>query len=458
MRRFFFLFLPIMCVFASPLFSFEESLDLSCDDESETPYGKTMTLPQLIDIALSNNPSTRAAWWRAKQAAAVVGQAESAYYPKVYAGAGARNGRDYIFLAGPQKTFTEVDAGITLSYLLFDWGERDAAVDAANAALCAANWNYDWRVQSVFFKVVERAYELWRSNEILDSQRQTLHDNALTLDAAQELYQVGVKNITDVYAAKTSFTEVKIAIIDQEAASDVASSALAASMGITPTGQPITLAKLSDPTSHLISKCELATLTETASQMRADLQAKRAEVGSFQANVIKVSRASLPKLRTEASTGWQRYIKDRASGYNYRVGLTLEIPIFDGFYYTYRNREAEAQAEAALEDLNSLQIAVALEVLVASRYVDAAQDILGLAKDRLEYALKTYEGTLDKYKVGTNSIFELIDAQQRLANARVKYSEAKFRWYLSVASLSYATGTLGSLTQLSEESCYTATK
>lgn len=414
-----------------------------------------MALPQLIDIALANNPQTRIAWWRIRQAAAVVGVAESNYYPKLYTGGGAHHGRDYIFLAGPQKTFTEVDAGVTLSYLLFDWGESAAAVEAACAALVAANWNSDWTMQTVFFKVLERAYEYWRSQEMLEAQQQTLKDTLLTLEAAKELHRVGLKTITDVYAAQTTFTEIKIAIINQQATSDVANGALAVSVGITPEpGQTICLKELGDPTPYLIPKKELTYLMALANGTRADLQAKRAEIGSLQANVKRISRSSMLKIRTEASSAWQHYVRDHTNGYNYRLGINFEMPIFDGFYTASRTQEAFAQAEAAQADMDVMQQAIALEVLTASRYVDAAQDILSLAKERLQYAEMTYAGTLEKYKIGTHSIFELMDAQQRLAIARIRYSEAKFRWYLSVASLAYSTGTLGSLTKLSEESCY----
>src|ERR1700720_252818 len=46
-------------------------------------------LAELIDIAERNNPDTRVAWERARQAAAAVGLSESAYYPFLVASAAA---------------------------------------------------------------------------------------------------------------------------------------------------------------------------------------------------------------------------------------------------------------------------------------------------------------------------------------------------------------------------------
>src|SRR5258708_3259931 len=51
------------------------------------------TLPELIDLAQRNNPETRVAWERARQAAAGVGLSESLYFPYLMASAGAWRAR-----------------------------------------------------------------------------------------------------------------------------------------------------------------------------------------------------------------------------------------------------------------------------------------------------------------------------------------------------------------------------
>ena len=43
--------------------------------------GKACSLPELIDIAQSNNPQTRTAWKDARNTALVAGIAESTYFP-----------------------------------------------------------------------------------------------------------------------------------------------------------------------------------------------------------------------------------------------------------------------------------------------------------------------------------------------------------------------------------------
>src|ERR1700732_4571694 len=57
---------------------------------------KIYGLAELIDIAERNNPETRVAWERARQAAAAVGLSESAYYPFLAASAVAGYDRAFI--------------------------------------------------------------------------------------------------------------------------------------------------------------------------------------------------------------------------------------------------------------------------------------------------------------------------------------------------------------------------
>src|SRR3954454_10461619 len=57
---------------------------------------KIYSLAELIDIAERNNPETRVAWERARQAAAAVGLSESAYYPFLVASAAAGYDRAFI--------------------------------------------------------------------------------------------------------------------------------------------------------------------------------------------------------------------------------------------------------------------------------------------------------------------------------------------------------------------------
>src|SRR5205814_9785005 len=116
---------------------------------------KVYNLAELIDIAERNNPETRIAWERARQAAAAVGLSESAYYPYLVASAAAGYDRAFIpfptlavnptqlvskglsavQITGGGSLVTEARvyrAELNAKWLLLDFGERTGVVRPAS--------------------------------------------------------------------------------------------------------------------------------------------------------------------------------------------------------------------------------------------------------------------------------------------------------------------------------------
>src|SRR5262249_60783820 len=104
------------------------------------------SLVELIDIAQRRNPATRVAWEQARQAAINVGIARAAYLPALTASAIA--GWEHFVAAFPSNLVPqgfivfnaqEVIPQLTVNYLLFDFGGRAAAVEAAGQISISGN-------------------------------------------------------------------------------------------------------------------------------------------------------------------------------------------------------------------------------------------------------------------------------------------------------------------------------
>src|SRR5689334_15468562 len=112
-----------------------------------------LQLAELFDIALKNNPETTKVWWNANRAQAALRMAKSDYYPSIDGKASGMHGREVKFPNGPNTIYTYYSGEISLNYLLYDFGERSAAVSAAKEALKAANWSSDYTIQRVLSRV-----------------------------------------------------------------------------------------------------------------------------------------------------------------------------------------------------------------------------------------------------------------------------------------------------------------
>src|SRR6266513_1627947 len=220
---------------------------------------KIYGLAELIDIAERNNPETRAAWERARQAAAAVVLSESAYYPFLVASAAAGYDRAFIpfpTLAGNQKKLltnpslaaVSITGGGSLvteaqvyrgewsaKWLLIDFGERSAVVAAAKEQLMMANVGFNATHQKIVFQATDRFYQL-------STARQKVLVSRSSLEAAQTIEQAVQARIDNGLATKPELLQGQQqsaqAAFDVEAtvgAESDARVALVESIGILPT-------------------------------------------------------------------------------------------------------------------------------------------------------------------------------------------------------------------------------
>lgn len=399
-----------------------------------------LTLPELVDIALENNPMTRQAWWNARRAAAGLGVAKSAYYPKIWLEADASHGRDFKFINGPDTNYTIVGIDVFLAILLYDFGERKANVIGAAQALIAANWQVDWTLQKVLVQVIENAYSTLHAQEVLRASIESSHDAEIVYNSAKELNRAGVTPISDVYTTQASYAQSKMEVTQHKALLAIQIGKLAASLGL-PANTCLELAPIEPIENTLVSE-GIDSLICLAKAQRADLMAQQARLLSAQANRARVQASYRPKVNFLGQGGSNHAFQDKANGGQYRVAVNFEMPIFTGFEATYQNRAAYAEEELTSEELAQLELDIALDVLTYSRSVEASMQMLPDAKEDLESSTKAYDCVLERYKAGKERIAELSIAQRQLALARVRYSDVKTRWLVSIANLAYATGTL----------------
>lgn len=410
---------------------------------------RPLSLGELIDIALSNQPSTRQAWWNANRAAALVGIAQSDYYPELKFQTFATHGRDFKFLNGPDTNYTILGADLLLSMMLYDFGETCAAVKSAKMALIAANWQTDWSIQQVMIDVLEKAYVMLHAQEVVQAAIFSLEDAGRMLNLAVELNHAGLKPVSDVYVAKAAYARMKMELTQQRADLAIQNGKLAASLGLSPDTflqlipaefpMPQRPALAESPNPQLYKTSELICL---ANQQRADLMAKRAELAASIAKQEKVRSAYGPKLTLSGRGGANHAVHDKANAMQYEVTVNLAAPLFTGFEAMYQKRMAFADAQLSREELAQLELDISLEVLTQCRLLEGLQAMIPDADEELINSQKAYEGMLEVYKAGKESISAVSDVQRQLAASRVRYSDTKTRWLVSIAKLAYATGTI----------------
>jgi TolC family type I secretion outer membrane protein len=397
---------------------------------SYTP-GMTVSLPQVVDIALSNNPDTRVAWLQARAAEADLGSAKSEYLPQVDLNASVVHSRGNGTTYGP---------GLALSYLLFDFGGREAFVEEARQALIAADFLHNQAIQDVVLRTQQAYYGYLDAKALLAAQEATIKERRTSLDAAEARHRAGVATIADVLQARTALSQATLTRDTILGNLYTIEGLLATTMGLPATTRfDFGELPLDVPARQVTETVDA--LIARAVEQRPDLAASRARAEQARARVQEVRAQGLPTISVASSVGYTR-IGTRDSETPYSAGVSLRFPLFTGFRNTYDIRAAEARAQVAAENVRAVEQDVNLQVWTSYYALRTATTRLATARDLLASAQQSAEVASERYKAGVGSILDLLTAESALESARAQEVQARTDWFVAVAQLAHDTGSL----------------
>ena len=140
-----------------------------CRFAAPAPNSPALSLADIVDRALCGNPLTRAAWAATRAQAALAGVARSAYLPSVSGTLSAgRNRSDGSTSSRSSSVYNQGSLGLSASYLLYDFGARDATLENALQGLAATRLTQDSTLQKVFFNAVQAYYTLFAARAAVD--------------------------------------------------------------------------------------------------------------------------------------------------------------------------------------------------------------------------------------------------------------------------------------------------
>ncbi|EMD2324471.1 TPA: TolC family protein, partial [Pseudomonas aeruginosa] len=187
------------------------------------PPPTELSLEEAIERILCHDPQTRLAWANAKAQAAQVGIGKSAYLPRLDGRLDASRGysdmdyRDAPYLSGDGHRHRR-GASLQLSWVLFDFGRRSAALRNAQQLLLAANASQDATLQNTFALAAQAYYDALAAQRSLAASRQVAELAAQNLEAADAKYRAGAAALSDRLQAQTALSQASLAQVRDEGA------------------------------------------------------------------------------------------------------------------------------------------------------------------------------------------------------------------------------------------------
>jgi outer membrane protein len=401
-----------------------------------------LTLEDIVDLALRNNPETRETWAAALAAAANLGSQQGAYFPQIDAAANysrSENSFSEQFTV-KQKTYTP---SLTLNYILFDFGKRSGDVEEARQALYQANWSHNAMIQTVILQVETTYYQYLQAKALRDADAEAVKEAEANLEAAKVRRQAGLATVADELQARSNLAQQQLALQTVEGQIQTTRGSLATAMGLSPTiDYDVGLLPSNLPTGEVSAVVD--DLIRKAQIYRPDLAASRAAVLAARAHVKSVKAEGFPQVSVQGNVSRRYYDNPNKYSDNYLAGIFLSWPLFTGFAHPYDVLQAEAQAALAQRQYETLRSSVELDVWTSYYDLKTAAERLTTARKFLDYASESHAVTLESYQSGVNSILDLLAAQTTLEEARSQEVQARTDWFLALAQLAHATGRLGS--------------
>ena len=423
---------------AGPMGSFNEGI---CSFPDATAPAAPLTLAQVVDRALCNNPQTRAAWSSARAQAAQVGVARGAYLPSLTGNLSASRNRNENS-SGFTTNSNQASAGLSASYVLFDFGARDAALQAALESLTASNYTLDATLQRVFLTAVQSYFNLFAARAAIDASTTSERSADEALKAATARNNAGTATPADRLQAQTAYSQAVLNRIQAEGNARSAEGVLANTMGLDASKPvPLVLPDTQVPDQRFDS--DLDAMISAAKKQRPDLAAAEAQVRSAQANVDLARASGRPTVSLTANINASDTSLPTSNLTNGQAfGITLSIPLFQGFAPTYRTEAARAQADNQLAQRDTLALQVALDVWQAHAALVTNTQAVRTSADLVASATESERLASGRYRAGVGSILDVLTAQSALASARQQNIQAVYNFHIAKAALARSMGQL----------------
>lgn len=419
--------------------------DGSASCPAQKDFATPLALGEAVDLALCNNAQIKMTWAGIKVSAAAAGEAKAAYLPTVSATLSRLN--DQTRHPDSNTPISSINSNTvygTLSWRLFDFGGRAANQEVARRGLIAALANHDAMLQKTLSGVIQAYFNAQTSQAAWQAKQQNEDIALSTLETAMRREVRGAGAHSDTLQATTALAR---AVLDKNRAIGAyhkALSVLIYAIGV-PTHTKLALADdLSDGSAQAIK--DLDDWLQEAGQQHPAILAARAQLEAAQYKVKATRSEGLPTVDFSANyyeNGRPNQGVTSTNTQERTLGVSLNIPLFDGFSRTYKIRGAEAQVEQKGAELQDTEHQILMEVVKSHADAVAALQNLQASAALLTAAQEALKVSKRKYEKGVADILEILNTQAALSDAQQERIRDLAEWRSARLQLLANAGVMG---------------
>lgn len=391
-------------------------------------------------LALKNNPQISVARLTALASGQVTREVRSSLWPTAQVNLTAVDANPGTRItAGALNNpvlYQRAAVGAMVSQLLTDFGRTTNLLASANLAAKAENQNALATKEQILLGVDQSFYNALQAQALLTVAEQTVKDRQTVSDQVGALYKSKLKSELDFSFANVNLAQANLLLLDAQNNVKASQASLSAVLGYSSL-QSLQLVEDTSPMAPPPDSVD--DLISTAFTIRPEILALEFQSESAQRFQRAERDLAFPTIQALGAVGDSPVRNPVVSNWYGAVGVNVGIPIFNGFLYSARAKEAAIREQATRERLRDMRDRIARDVRTSWLNARTAYDRLGVTRQLLAQANLALDLAQSRYKLGLGSIVELSQAQLQQTQAQIAYVEAGYDYRLALAVLQYQT-------------------
>ncbi|MEO0750357.1 MAG: TolC family outer membrane protein [Pseudomonadota bacterium] len=330
---------------------------------------------------------------------------------------------------------TDINFGISLDLLLYDFGRTRLQIDAAKQTVLATRQGLRSIEQLVLLRAVAAYMNVRRNGELVSVRQNNLRLLREELRAAKDRFEVGEVTRTDVALAEAALASAQAGLAVAQGDLTQAIEEFRAAVGRKPGNlqPPGALPRLSG---------DIDGAKSIAVRKHPDIIQARLEVASAELTVAAAEAAMKPTLNFNSRVGTNDEIGPSDNSRTGSFGLTLSGPIYQGGLLSSAVRQAMAQRDALRGAQHEVRHQVVQDVGNAYAILLAAQASRQAGLEQVRAARVAFRGLREEAQLGARTTLDVLDAEQDLLDAQATAISAEADLYIAAYTVLETIGEL----------------
>jgi outer membrane protein len=409
--------------------------------------GTRLTLKEAEAIAIKNNPQISVARLLTLASHQVTREVKSNLWPQAVAnvtGVDAESGSHITAgLLNNPTVYTRAAAGVMVSQLITDFGRTYNLISSASYAEKAEGQNAAATQQQILLAVNNAFFNLLQAQAVLTVAQETVKERQTVADQVDALYQNKLRSELDYSFASVNLAQAQLLLLDAENNQNADQATLSMVLGF-PTQQNYQL--VDEGGTPAAPPPDVNALIAEAFSLRPEILSLQFRYRSAKKFQSAERDLFFPTIQAIGAAGFTPFgnnaVAPNSSALNNTyaaAGANMQIPLFNGFQYFARAKEAGYRAEATDERLRDTKDLISRDVRTSWLNANTAYQRLSVTQKLLDQAKLALSLAQSRYKLGLGSIVELSQAQLQETQAEIAYVAAGYDYRLSLAVLTYET-------------------